>query len=277
MKSAKVYRTGLILLVFFAMPAAAIAQSGCSQIFEHGIFNTASTDSLELRTRSFVNWLSQSTFVSYGATLDAARRLGFSIDGLPLQIGGHARASDWRNYQASLQTLDMSDKRNLARFSQIVDAADQGIAKAWQACLLTSKGVSHAVIELSYDPFKFKVRLMYDAVGALPSTKILDFTLTPDSAACTPPIHSDTTLQSSGLVLNCMRQSASDAIRITGNTDKGPLLAELPGLTPPSLVATKLLEPPLGPPPGGCTADNKGNRSIDKKTQDGNQPVYVCP
>jgi hypothetical protein len=58
-KSFRVYRTSLILLILLAAPAEVIAQSDCSQIVEHGIFSTTPTDSLEKKTRTFVNWLSQ--------------------------------------------------------------------------------------------------------------------------------------------------------------------------------------------------------------------------
>ncbi len=277
MKSFKVLRTSLILLILLSAPAGAIAQSGCSQILEHGMFNNSSTDSLEIRTRAFVNWLSESTFDSYGKALDAGHKLGFAIDDIPVQMGGHARGSDWRNYQASLQALDLSDKRNLSILSHIVIGADQGMAKTWQACMLQSKGAAHAAIEFSSDPFRFTVRLLYDAVGAPPSVTIRDFTITPDSANCTPTVNSYSALDSSGLILNCTRQSASDAIQISGNTDKGAVLAKLPGLTPPSSVATKVIGPLFEPPFGGCTVDSRGNRTVDGKTQDGNQPVYVCP
>ena len=276
MKSFKICRTSLTLMVLLAAPAAVMAQSDCSQIVAHGVFGTAPTDSLEKRTRAFVNWLSQNTFDSYAKAVDAAQQLGFTISDIPAQIGGHARASDWRNYQASLQTLDMSDKRNLSKFSQIVNTADQGMAKAWQTCVSNSKGEAHAAIELSYDPMRFTVRLSYDAAGA-PPAKIRDFAITPESASCTPAVNSSTTLESSGLILNCTRRVASDAVQITGNTDKGTLLANLPGLTPPSSVATRIIDTPLGPPPGGCTTDAKVKANVDDKTQVGSQPVYVCP
>lgn len=277
MKSLPVYRTSLLLLLSLAVPAALHAQSDCSQIFEHGIFNAAPSSSLELKTRTFVNWLSQSSFDSYATALDSARQLGFSLDAIPAQIGSHQRASDWRNYQASMQTLDMSDKRNLARFTQVVDAAGRAMAKASQTCLSNTKGAAHAVIELTYDPFKFKVRLTYDATDAPASISIRDFTITPDSATCTPtPLH-DTTLESSGLRFNCTRQSYSDPIQISANTDKGPLLAKIPGLTPPSPMATKVLDTPLPPTAAGCPAAGQANPNIDKTKQDGNQPVYVCP
>ncbi len=270
-------KTSLILLMLLAAPAAVMAQSDCSQITEHGLFSTGPTDSLEKRTRIFVNWLSQNTFDSYGKAIDAAQQLGFTIEGIPVQIGGHARASDWRNYQASLQTLDMSDKRNLSKFSQIVSTADQGMAKTWQNCISNSQGLPRAAIELSYDPLRFAVRLIYEPVGASSAVKIRDFTITPESATCMPTVNSNTTLESSGLILNCTRRVASDAVQIAGNTDKGSLLANLPGLTPPSSVATRILETPLGPPPGGCTTDAKVKPNIDDKTQDGSQPIYVCP
>jgi hypothetical protein len=223
-----------------------------------------------------VNWLSQNTFDSYGKAVDAAQQLGFTIDDTPAQIGGHARASDWRNYQAALQTVDFSDKRNLSKFSRIVNTADQGMAKAWQTCISNSEGVAHAAIELSDDPMRFTVRLIYDAAGA-PPAKMRDFAITPESATCTPAVNSNTTLESSGLILNCTRRVASDAVQITGNTDKGALLANLPGLTPPSSMATRIIDTPLGPPPGGCTTDAKVKANVDDKTQDGSQPVYVCP
>ncbi len=277
MKSFKIYRTTLMLLVFLAAPAGVIAQSDCSLIVKHGIFNASPTGSLEVSTRTFVNWLSESTFDSYAKALDTGRKLGFALDDIPLQIGGHARASDWRNYQASLQTLDLSDKRNLVKLSRVVNSADQGMVKAWQTCALNSKGVAHAAIELSYEPLRFTVRLVYDAVGAPSAGKIVDFTITPNTATCSPKVTSHTTLEASGLILNCTRQLTSDAIQISGNTDKGALLAELPNLTAPSSVATKIIEPPLDPLLGVCTDDTKYKRNIDDKTQSGNQPIYVCP
>ena len=176
-----------------------------------------------------------------------------------------------------MQTLDLSDKRNLDKFSQVVNSADEGMAKAWQICTLNGKGVAHAAIELSHEPLEFTVRLVYDAVGAPSAAKIVDFTITPNTATCSPEVTSHTALEASGLILNCTRESTSDAVQITGNTDKGALSAELPNLTAPSSVATKLIGPPLDPLLGVCTDDTKYKRNIDDKKQSGNQPIYVCP
>jgi hypothetical protein len=223
-----------------------------------------------------VNWLSENTLDSYSKALDAAREMGVRIDDIPKQIGGHSRDSDWHGYQAALQTVDFADKRNLDKFSRIVNTADQGMAKAWQTCVSNSKGQPLAVIELTRSPLQFTVKLADDAAEG-ESVKIRDFTLTPNSASCTPAVNDGATIDSSGMILKCTRRVSSDEIQISAKTDKGELSAILPGLTDPSLVVTKMIETPLGQPPDGCTVDGKGNHNIDAKRQDGNQPVYVCP
>jgi hypothetical protein len=272
MKSMRVCRIALLFLLVPSVPALVFAQSDCSDISQHGLFRSAPTDSLENRTRAFVNWLSENSLDSYAKALNAAREMGVKIDDIPNQIGGHSRDSDWRGYQAALQTVNFADKRNLDKFSRIVNTADQGMKTAWQACLSNSKGQPQAVIELTRDPLQFAVKL-----EAEETVHIRDFTLTPNTADCTPPVNVGSTIDSSGMILKCTRRVSSDQIQISANTDKGQLSATLPGLTAPSLVATKIIETPLGAPPDGCTVDSKGNHNIDAKSQEGNQPVYVCP
>jgi hypothetical protein len=276
MKSLRVCRTALVLLLLPAASPVIFAQSDCSDISQHGLFQSAPTDSLENRTRAFVNWLSENTLDSYVKALNAAREMGVKIDDIPKQVGGHSRDADWRGYQAALQTVDFADMRNLDKFSQIVNTADQGMAKAWQICMSDSKGKPLVVIELTRSPLEFTVRLAYDATAGAP-VKIRNFTMTPNSASCTPPVKDGATIDSSGMILKCTRRVSSDEIQISAETNKGKLSAILPGLTDPSLVAAKIIETPLGQPSDGCTADGKGRGNIDAKRQDGNQPVYLCP
>jgi hypothetical protein len=210
----------------------------CGQILEHGVFNTTTTYSLSFRTQTLINWLSQSTFESFGQAKDAAANLGFEIGGIPFELGGHSRETDWHNYQSYLQTLNFSDEKTLQQFSQVLTAADAAIVDAWKSCILNNKGVSHAVAEMSYDPKVFTINLIYDPEGPPAEATITSFTITPSSVECDPPVHTTygfrTSIPSSQLILHCTRKSASDAVQVTGNTLKGPLSAKLPGVMPPS-------------------------------------------
>jgi hypothetical protein len=233
----KLLQLGLLLLIVITIDTRAMGQD-CSQILEHGIFNTSSTDSLSIRTQTFINWLSQSTFQSYGQAKDAGAKLGFAIDGIPLELGGYSREMDWRNYQAYLQTLNFSDDKTLQQFSQVVSAVDQGIVDAWKTCIVNQRGVSHAVIEMSDDPKVFTINLVYDPKGPPATAVISSFTVEPSTVDCSPAVHTTwpfrSEISSSGIILNCTRKSASDAVQVTGNTAKGTLSAKLPGLTPRS-------------------------------------------
>jgi hypothetical protein len=231
MKARVIVGTVLGLLFALSVSPRILAQD-CNQILEHGIFNTSSTDSLSTKTQTLINWLSQSTFESFVQAKDSAARIGFAIEGIPIELGGHSRETDWHNYQASLQTLNFSDQKTLDQFSQTVISADKGIVDAWTACILQRPGVSHAVIVSSYDPKVFTVELIYQMVGPPPTTTIKDFTVSPTTVHCSPRVRAGSEISSTSIILNCSRQSAVDAVQVTGNTSKGPLSAKLPGLTP---------------------------------------------
>jgi hypothetical protein len=236
-----------LVLVLFLVPQRALSQTDCGQILEHGVFNVTSTDSLQIKTKTFINWLSQSSFDSYQKAVDTGGALGIPIEGIPIQVSGFFKASDWHNYQASLQKLDFSDEKNLDAFKQVVIAADQGIVAAWTTCVLNKKGEAHAAIEVNYDPKQFVVRLNYTPNGPPPSDKISDFTIVPATVVCKPSIYTywfwHTYIESQGMILNCTRQSDSDAIQITGNTEKGAITAKLGGIVPPPTVVAPKVDP----------------------------------
>ena len=233
MRACFLVRTVLGLLFALSCTSRIVADD-CSQILEHGIFNKISTDSLSTKTHTLINWLSQSTFESYGQAKDSAAKIGFAIEGIPIELGGHSRETDWRNYQATLQTLSFSDLKTLDQFSQTVVSADKGIVDAWTACITERPGVSHAVIVSSYDPRVFTIELIYQMVGTPPTAKINNFTVTPSTVHCTPRVGTGSEITSSSIIMACSRHSATDAIQVTGNTSKGPISAKLPGLTPPA-------------------------------------------
>jgi hypothetical protein len=223
----------LLLLAIATICPLASAQD-CNAILEHGIFDKTATDTLRIRTQTLINWLSQTEFKSFAEARDAGLKIGFPIDGIPVELGGYSRDNEWSQYQASLQTLDISDTKILEEFHQTVNAADQAIVNAWQVCILNNRGISHAVIEMNDDPKKFTLLLVYDAVGEPYKAKILDFSIAPTTAICQPGIwtywfwHDD--IPTGGRILNCSRQTSTDSIQITGNTAKGPLSAKLPGV-----------------------------------------------
>jgi hypothetical protein len=255
----------LSLLVLTAVALCPIAGAqDCNAILEHGIFDKTSTDTLRIRTHTLINWLSQTEFKSFAEARDAGLKIGFPIDGIPIELGGYSRDNEWSQYQASLQTLDISDTKILEEFHQTVDAADQAIVNAWQVCILSRPGTVHTVAEMSDDPKRFTLLLIYSPVGDPPKAKIYDFVITPSSATCEPSVwtywfwHTD--VPSSGLILNCNRQTASDAIQFTGNTAKGPLTAKLPGIVP--------AVPP--PPKTWHTEDKDGKQYVEYWAMDPN-------
>jgi len=111
MKASVVVGAVLGLLFTLSVTSTIVAQD-CGQILEHGIFNTSTTDSLSTKTQTLINWLSQSTFESFAQAKDSAAKIGFAIEGIPIELGGHSRETDWHSYQASLQTLSFSDQKN---------------------------------------------------------------------------------------------------------------------------------------------------------------------
>jgi hypothetical protein len=230
------YSATAFFLFAFAVVCQCSNAQDCSAILEHGIFDKTTTDSLRIRTQTLINWLSQSTFKSFAEARDAGGKIGFPIDGIPIELSGYSRDNEWSQYQASLQTLDISDTRVLQDFHQTLEAADHAIVNAWQVCILNNKGIAHSVVEMNDDPKKFTLLLLYDAVGEPYKAKILDFSIAPDTAVCEPAIATHwywhDNIPSGGRILNCNRQTAADAIQVTGNTDKGPLSAKLPGIVP---------------------------------------------
>jgi hypothetical protein len=213
-----------------------ILAQDCNQILEHGIFNTTTTDSLSNRTHTLINWLSQSTLDTYEHATDSAAKLGFSLDGLPAELGGHSKEHDWHNYQSSLQTLNFDDQYTLDLFKQTLVSADKGIVEAWTTCIVNIQGVAHAVIESSYDPTVFTIKLIYQSKGKPYTATISDFSISPSTVKCSPTIHTwwpfQSEIDSANILLKCTRQSAADAVQMTGNTSRGDVSAKLPGLTP---------------------------------------------
>jgi len=279
---ARIAVTGL--LVFVMAPHRTYCQTECGEILEHGIFNISSTDSLQIRTKVFINWLSQSSLDSYQKALDTGGSLGIPIEDIPVNISGYERASDWHNYQASLQKLDFSDERNLDAFKKVVIAADQGIVSAWTTCVLNKAGEAHAAIEVNSDPRQFLVLLDYTPKGPPNSDEITDFAISPATVTCTPRIYTywfwHTYIESQGIILNCTRQLESDAVQITGNSLKGPLKAKLGGISSPPPIAPP--RPPAEPVTTSCSKSTFGppaGDAISDGYKIGDQDVwhFKCP
>jgi hypothetical protein len=211
----------------------------CHEILEHGVFATSDTESLRIRVQKLLNWLSQTTFESYGEARDVGAKMGFVLDDLPVNLNGYARDSNWRQYQASLQTLDLSDTRTIDKFSQVTTAADRAIVDAWRDCILNNRGVAHALIEQGYDAKQFTIDLTYSPVGPPEKAGIYDLTISPGPPAviCDPKLDTGKyihdSITSAGRILNCNRQQATQAVQVTGNTEKGELSAKLPGMVTP--------------------------------------------
>lgn len=245
----------------------------CGEILEHGIFNITATDTLETKTKILINWLSQTTLDSQEKAVNTGAALGVPIQGVPFQANGHMDAQEWRNYQAHLQSLNLSDEATLNAFKQVVITADQGIVNAWSKCTTEGKGVPHAVVEVNYDPKKFLVHLTYSPNGRPYSAVIDDFSIRPETVHCEPAIYTywfwHSEIGSQGKILNCSRQSATDDIQLSGNTEKGPLKARLAGFVPPSK------EPPK--PAAVSTECRKGSfppDAIDAGYNIGDQHVW---
>jgi hypothetical protein len=219
------------ILLALSTPLVAFGQ-GCSQLAQHGVFNTASNDSDSLKTQALINWISQNSFESYDQAKESAAKLGFSIDVLPVALGGHSRETDWHGYQAYLQTLDFNDPQTLGQFSQTVKSADKGLSEAFTDCISSRSGVVHAVIEWSHDPKLFTIKLIYQPVGPPPEAVILNFVVTPSTVVCSPKIRRGSVITEHGIILNCTRRSPTDTVQVTGSTNKGPLSVKLSGLTP---------------------------------------------
>jgi hypothetical protein len=231
-------RCKTILCAFLLVPTMVNAQA-CHEILEHGVFATSDTETLRIRVQKLLNWLSQSTFESYQQALDSGAKLGFVLDDLPINVSGYEKYSNWRQYQASLQTLDLSDTRTLDQFRQVTSTADRAIVSAWRDCILNNKGVAHALIEQGYDAKQFTLDLTYSPVGPPEKAGIYDLTISPGSpeVTCKPVLDTGKYLHdyitSAGRILNCSRQQATQAVLVTGNTEKGELSAKLPGMVPP--------------------------------------------
>lgn len=251
-------------------PHPTFSQIDCGQILEHGVFDITTTDSLKIRTETFVNWLSQSSFDSYKKAMDSGGALGIPIEDIPVQISGFLKFSDWHDYQSAMQKLDFSDEKNLEAFKQVVINADQGLVNAWTTCILNNKGAAHAAIEVNSDPKQFVVHLSYTPNGPPPAAKITDFAIQPSTVTCREKIYTSwfwhTYIESQGMILNCTRQSQTDAVQITGNTMKGPITAKLPGIALVNLAGPSIIDLPKEatgkcsqntfPPPRGKAIDN---------------------
>src|SRR5687767_6504094 len=94
-------RITLALLSTMITQTSMFAQGTCADVLGSVHDRTVSSN-YYVASHSFESFFCDRTFSSSSEARDAGAQVGIVIDGLPLQLGGHSRESNWTAYSREL-------------------------------------------------------------------------------------------------------------------------------------------------------------------------------
>ena len=140
-----------------------ILAQDCSQILQHGIYDTSSGISDTERAASFVAWFKENTFSSYSEAKNYAGQVGIPIDDVLVTLGFSADEKGYSEFKQSLSWYQQQDTWYKQKLEHYVSTINQGVVQAWEHCI-TSSGLHFWIVQES-DPTVFLLCARYISDG----------------------------------------------------------------------------------------------------------------
>lgn len=156
-----------------------ILAQDCSQILQHGIYDTSAGISDTERAASFVAWFKENTFSSYSEAKNYAGQVGIPIDDVLVTLGFSADEKGYSEFRQSINWYQQQDILFKQKLEHYVSTINQGVVQAWEHCI-TSSGLHFWIIQKS-DPTVFVLAARYISSGA-PSPKLKSIQFEPSDA-----------------------------------------------------------------------------------------------
>src|SRR5689334_15520744 len=128
-------RKVILLMIMSLSRTWLFGQDQCKDILANGIWEYHTASGTTTQTASFLNWFCSKTFSSYSQARDASASLSLPIDGLPVEVGGKYRDSQWSEYRNEVCKLESGQYAYASEFNTFVQTASQSVAHAWEACI----------------------------------------------------------------------------------------------------------------------------------------------
>jgi hypothetical protein len=176
----------VIAISLITLPVNAIAQDRCSAILQDGVWEFRQTTDFSRQTSSFLNWFCSQEFQNYQSARDSGGKIGISIEGIPVEIGGYHRETNWKQYSQAACSLQSGAYQYLSNFSSTARQASAVLADAWRACI-ASPGF-YATVTYVDDPTVFTLQLNYMGLSAGDKAKVTDLLTSPATVNCRPAV-----------------------------------------------------------------------------------------
>jgi hypothetical protein len=183
-----IQRTVVVFLMVAVLRVETAAQDRCKEILSDGVWQYQSSTNSTQQTASFLNWFCSKTYSSYNQARDAGLSIGIPVDGLPLEIGGKYRDSQWSEYRNEMCRLDSGQYAYSSQFSVFARQASEAIVKAWEACI--NRTGTQAWIATTDDPNAFALQIRRRVDIGTPKFTVNQISVTSGRLQCTPTLSS---------------------------------------------------------------------------------------
>lgn len=234
--------------IFIALIASnlTMAQDKCSDILSKGIFNAITIDQNEGVKNDYNDWVCTSEFNTHMEANQAGVAVGFPVYGVPVKLGSNfdkAQRESWKKAHCSGRT----DKSQYsASYQKLISSVSEIIVMAWRDCMIASfeqriglssiakaRGSKQVVMHVQWRPNgQFDTRLPkvtgYSIVGARQAT------------VGSSLFKIGSKVPSTETIIDFIRESPSDPVTLTLNTDRGSVTGYVPAQTMSISVSAEL-------------------------------------
>jgi hypothetical protein len=231
----------------------------CDEILKQGVFDTVIVDASRSVSDNILEWLKTSEYESFKNKTSAGLKVGFPIEGIPIEIGGDFSEDDFKEWKKAVDEGRVRNFTENESLEIVRRTASPVILSTWLECIRTTNAVGTGIVcsllsDINAETILYKVQFIPNSsVDADAIPKIQSFIVT--GSISTQGINVGDEVPFSGIVATIARNGKSE-ITINLNTEKGNCTRIVPAIPEP---------PPPDPPVvniAGTYKSQENNRYI---------------
>jgi len=202
----------------------------CDSILKQGVFETIYSNENRNFSENLQEWLKTTNYQEFKEKQDSGLKIGFPIDGVPIQIGGNHSEDNFNNWKESVnqgrnREFSAAESQEIA-----VKSINRDIVNAWRLCVVSGAnnrtGLVQNVEGLDDEILVYTIRYIPDAIDDYPPV-MNQFVV--EGATSNPGFVPEQEIPYGGVSTILQREERS-SITIIANTSKGQLSFIVPEL-----------------------------------------------